>query len=448
MIKSILLVMSLSGTVVLFLQIITSIIFKKIISAKAKYFLLKMSIVFYLLPLPLIKNYYIDLFRSLNSNIFSLPQDEIYVTDVALNSESGKFNFSLAFTTIIIVLIIVYLLIIILLARQVILYCVLKWKIRKYSIETHDKDILSILDKEKEKLKIKRKISIRYSKSIETPVTTGFIHTVILLPTTKITEKQMMWILRHELTHIHNCDYIYNLLCIIAVALHWFNPFAYLLFNQLNSFSEFNCDESIVKNLNKEERLIYGNTILDFSGKTNENRLNKVMSALGNSNRKIMKERLIIVKKFNKRGKFEKIIQSIIVAATVFVSSLTVFAYQEPVVVVYKNQDTSDVDFIETYEYSVSGEFDSTEYKLPDLNKNEIISYYTIDEDGTISKTNENNKKAPCNHTYKPVTHVKHMLNSTGGCKMEYYHAQKCAKCGVTIVGEKYKTEIFEKCPH
>ncbi len=192
MIKSILFVMSLSGTAVLILQIITSIIFKNIMSSKAKYFLLKISIVFYLLPLPLIKNYYIDLFRCLNGNIFSLPQNETYVTDVALNSESGNFNFSLTFTIIITTLIIVYLIIIIALAWQIILYCILKWKIRKYSIEIHDKNIISILDKEKSKLKVKRKISVRYCAGIETPVTTGFIHTVILLPTTKITEKQMM----------------------------------------------------------------------------------------------------------------------------------------------------------------------------------------------------------------------------------------------------------------
>ena len=157
MIKSILLVMSLSGTVVLFLQIITSIIFKKIISAKAKYFLLKMSIVFYLLPLPLIKNYYIDLFRSLNSNIFSLPQDEIYVTDVALNSESGKFNFSLAFTTIIIVLIIVYLLIIILLARQVILYCVLNGKYANILLKLTIKIYYQFWIRKKKSLKLKEK---------------------------------------------------------------------------------------------------------------------------------------------------------------------------------------------------------------------------------------------------------------------------------------------------
>ena len=447
MIKSILLVMSLSGTAVLLFQIITSIIFKKIMSAKAKYFLLKMSIVFYLLPLPLIKNYYIDLFRSLNGNIFSLPQNEIYVTDVALNSESGNFNFSLDFTTIIILLLIVYLLIIILLARQVILYCVLKWKIRKYSVETHDKDILSILDKEKAKLKIKRKISVRYSKSIETPVTTGFIHTVILIPKTKITEEQMMWILRHELTHIYNCDYIYNLLCIIAVALHWFNPFVYLLFKRLYNFSEFNCDESIVKNLNKEERLIYGNTVLDFSGKTNKNRLNKVMSALGNSNRKIMKERLIIVKKFNKRGKFEKIIQSIIVAATVFVSSLTVFAYQEPVEV-YESVDSFNYSLDEADSYFDFSEPDYKEYKLPDLDKTERIAYYFIDEDGTINKIDKNMEKAPCNHTYKSGTYKKHILNNKGGCTVEYYNAEKCTKCGVTIVGSKINTVTFEKCPH
>jgi len=447
MIKSILFVMSLSGTAVLILQIIISVIFKKIMSVKAKYFLLKLSAAFYLLPLPLLKNYYMDLFGDLGSNTFGLPQNEIYVTDVAFNSESGSFNFSPAFTVIITLLIIVCLIIMIMIVRQIILYFILKSRIRKYSVEIHDKDIILILDSEKEKLKIKRKITIRRSNDIQTPVTTNFIHPVILLPEREISEEQMVWILRHELTHIHNYDYIYKLLCIAAVAIHWFNPFVYLLFNQLSVFSEFYCDDCVVRNLDKIQRKKYGHTILDFSAKPNKKWSNRTASMLGSYDKKIMKERLIIVKRFNKRGKFEKVMQSIIVTSAIFVSSLTVFAYEEPAEVRESNNSFS-YNLEESDSYFEFGESDYKEIKLPDLDKTESVACYFIDEDGTINKIDEPIKKAPCNHSYKSGTYKKHILNGKGGFTLEYYNAEKCTKCGVTIVGRKIKTEIYEVCPH
>lgn len=444
--KSILFVMSLSGTLMLILQIITSLIFNKIMSAKAKYFLLKLSVIFYLLPLSLIKNYYIDLFRYFCDIDFALSQEKIYFTDIVSNSETGNYDFSPTYMIIIIMLIIVYLVIAVLVTRQIILYCILKLKVHKYSAKVYDENIISTFNEEKEKLKLKRKVTIRSLEDIETPMTTGFIHPVILIPRGKITQKNLIWVLRHELTHIYNCDYVYRLLCIIVVAVHWFNPFAYLLLKLISISSEFNCDENIIKNLSIKQRIEYGCTILDFSTKTDKTLSNKAICMLGNYNKKIMKERIIMVKRFNKRKNFEKIIQSIIITSTILISSLTVFAYQEPEISPENMSGFSD-NFSEVGAYFEYEKSEETNIKLPDLHNAEDVSYYFIDENGVVYKINNNKEKVFCEHTYSNGTYTIHKKNGNG-CIMEYYNAKRCTKCGNVILGTKLNTVTYEKCPH
>lgn len=400
-----------------------------------------------MLPLPLIKNYYIDLFRNFCNIDFGLSQDKIYNTDIIINYETGDFSFTPAYKVIFALLIIIYILIIIMIIRQVIIYVIFKLKVNKYSVKVYDEDIITALNKEKKLLKIKRNIIIKVSKNIDTAMTTGFFHPVIFIPKREIKKESLVWILRHELGHINNYDYVYKVLCIIIIAIHWYNPFTYLLFKLLSVFSEFNCDEFVVKELNYEQRIKYGCTVLEFSTKTDKKIPYKAISMFGNYSAKIMKARLDNMKHHNKKGKFKSIIQTTLIISTMFVNSLTVFAYQEPEIIPV-NANESNYDFDEISLYSGFGEPENTENKLPDFDKTQSITYYFINEDGIINKIDEHNKKAPCNHTYKNGYVKKHILNGKGGCTMEYYNAQKCTKCGNVILGTKYNTQINEKCPH
>jgi len=440
--KSVLFVMSLSGTTMLILQIIINSTLKNIISANIRYLLLKLSIIFYLLPLPLIKNHYMKLLGDFGDSIFALPKEKIYKVDIVEAVGTEDFYVFPTFRLFIMLVVIVYFIIILLIIRQIVLYFILRLKIAKYSEKVYDKDIISILDEEKEALKLKRKIIIRISDYIETPMTTGFFNPIILIPKIEITKEKLKWILRHELTHIYNYDYIYNVLCIIVKALHWFNPFVYLLFKQVSIFSEFNCDENIVKNLSMKERIEYGNIILEFSVKTNKKMQYKSISLLGSCDKKIMKERLIIVKRLNKRKKFKNIIQAITIMSTVLINSLTVFAYKKPVLL------NESADSFNYSTYVVDAYFTpNLENKLPDFDGTEIITYYFIDEKN-VYKVDENNEKASCNHNYTNGSYAKHILNGKGGCTIEYYNAKRCTECGYVVLRTKYDTETYEKCPH
>jgi len=444
--KSILFVMSLSGTTMFILQMIVNLILKEVMSEKSKYFLLKLSIFFYLIPLPLIKNYYMDLFDIFGYNIFSLSHKEVYNTDIIVSFETESFNFSYTFTILTVLLTIIYLIIMVLIVWHIISYFILKSKINNYSEKIYDKDIISILDKEKKILKLKRNVTIRSSKYIEVPMTTGFFCPVILLPQKEISKESLMWIFKHELAHIHNYDYIYRLLCIAVIAIHWFNPFVYLLYRQLCVFSEFNCDKFVVKGLNQEQCIKYGNTILEFSSIKNGVPLYKVVNMLGSYNKNIMKARLKIVKYSNKKRKNKSIIQAIIITSTIFISSLTVFAYKEPEIspenINYITNNLEDVS-----SYSVFGKVEKTNIKLPDLQDAGDVSHYFIDENGVTYKIDENKEKVICNHNYVDGNYVVHTKKGNG-CVVEYYNAQKCTKCGSVILGEKYGTGTFDVCPH
>lgn len=453
--KSILFVMSISGTTMLILQIIISLILKYFMSEKSKYFLLKSSIFFYLFPFPLFKNYYIDLFGKLDYDIFSLPRNKIYDTDVMMNFETGgDFSVSPVLKIIIVSLIIIYIIFMIVIIYHIILYFILKLRINNYSKEIYDEEIISILKKEKEKLQLKRNIIIKSSKYIDTPMTTGFFRPVILLPEKEIKKESLIWIFKHELVHIYNCDYMYMWLCIIVTAIHWYNPFVYLLIKRLYSFSEFNCDEFVIKGLNQKQCIKYGYVILEFSAMTNRKLPYKAVNMFGSYSKKIMKARLSIVKYSNKRkrNKGKSIVQAAVIISTMFISSLTVFAYKE-LEISPDNIDYFSGDFVEISSYSSFGTLEETEIKLPDLDNKAGITHYFIDEKGNLykidgNKVNENKEKVACNHTYDSGSYVVHKLNASGGCIMDYYNAQKCTKCGKVILGTKYNTVTYLNCPH
>lgn len=74
----------------------------------------------------------------------------------------------------------------------------------------------------------KRKVRIKVSDRIDSPLTYGVFRPVILLPKNiyGCDKKTADYILAHELTHIKRFDVLYKLFMVLAVSMHWFNPLA------------------------------------------------------------------------------------------------------------------------------------------------------------------------------------------------------------------------------
>ena len=76
---------------------------------------------------------------------------------------------------------------------------------------------------------------------------------------------ELRYLFLHELTHIRCGDLWVRFLAMLAQAIHWYNPLAYLLCRSIQTVSEQSCDERVACPLPPEERYVYGNVILKLA---------------------------------------------------------------------------------------------------------------------------------------------------------------------------------------
>lgn len=101
-----------------------------------------------------------------------------------------------------------------------------------------------------------------FCPAVSTPALTGLIRPKLLLPHEDYTETELRFVLRHELTHLKHRDIPYKLLLTFANALHWFNPLVYLMLRAADEDIELSCDSAVTRNMEKEERAAYSETLL------------------------------------------------------------------------------------------------------------------------------------------------------------------------------------------
>lgn len=80
-----------------------------------------------------------------------------------------------------------------------------------------------------------------------------------------LSETQLEFVLRHERSHIRRGDQWWKLLGFVTLAIHWFNPFAWLAYLFLCRDLEMACDESVVAGMNVTERKAYSSALLSCS---------------------------------------------------------------------------------------------------------------------------------------------------------------------------------------
>ncbi len=136
-------------------------------------------------------------------------------------------------------------------------------KKQKFSVEIEDSDLLSSV---KSELGIKKKIRLRKCSDIDSPMLVGVIRPAVYIPTRELSDESIRMIFLHELTHYKRRDLCIKWLAVFVNAVHWFNPFAYLLCANVGEACEVSCDMAVTKSLSPEEQKTYMKTILDLAG--------------------------------------------------------------------------------------------------------------------------------------------------------------------------------------
>lgn len=105
------------------------------------------------------------------------------------------------------------------------------------------------------------KYMVRESDQIDGAFVMGVFRPVIYLPA-GIDESNREYVLRHEMVHIRRRDDLIKLLGLLAVALHWFNPLAWIGFRMMCVDMEMSCDECVMKDAGRKERQEYSQVLL------------------------------------------------------------------------------------------------------------------------------------------------------------------------------------------
>lgn len=118
------------------------------------------------------------------------------------------------------------------------------------------------LDLISQKCGIRRKVKLKITDCVISPVTYGFFNLVILIPNREFDDRDFGYIATHECCHIKNKDIWIKLLTEIYCGIFWWNPLVYLLKKDLSFCLELRCDKRVTKALDDYERCNYGQVLV------------------------------------------------------------------------------------------------------------------------------------------------------------------------------------------
>ena len=99
------------------------------------------------------------------------------------------------------------------------------------------------------------------SDIITSPAVYGIIKPKIIIPGW-VAEKDMPYILAHELVHIRRRDNLWRVVAVITACVHWFNPLSWIFLRRFFADMELACDIKALKTLGEDKAKDYAAALL------------------------------------------------------------------------------------------------------------------------------------------------------------------------------------------
>lgn len=199
---------------------------------------------------------------------------------------------------------------------QLISYSCYKQQVIKKGRVIKETRILNQIYQLKRELHIRRKVCVMEYDKAESPMMIGFLKPVLVLPKEQYSSEELFFILKHEMVHLKRGDVYLKLLFVIANAVHWFNPFIWIMQKEAVIDMELSCDEKVIQGTSFALRKAYTETLLSMLHKRCITKT--VLSTQFYGGTKIMKKRFknILIRNRKKNG------VSILICAVVVTISL------------------------------------------------------------------------------------------------------------------------------
>lgn len=153
----------------------------------------------------------------------------------------------------------------------------------------------------------------------------GLLNPMVILPEKAMSDLDLALTFEHELTHYKHKDLFVNLLGLLVLSIHWFNPILYFCIPLVQEDGELYCDESVLENKNENERSLYSKMIIDMIPIVSSKHM--LLSTCFYSKKLSVKKRILnIMKKTKSKKKLAVLFTSGILAVTMLSGSLIAFA--------------------------------------------------------------------------------------------------------------------------
>lgn len=117
----------------------------------------------------------------------------------------------------------------------------------------------------RERQGVTQRVPVVIVRGLSTMAIFGWVRPLLLIPADladRYTAEQIRGMLLHEFAHVRRRDVLWTWLALLACALHWFNPLAWLAFRRFCADRELICDADALAALGEDGRHSYGDALL------------------------------------------------------------------------------------------------------------------------------------------------------------------------------------------
>lgn len=449
-----LLIMSLSGSTMAGIFMLLRGLLRDSMPARLQYLLVKAAILYYLIPLPFVKKWYVSIAEHLMTERKNIEQASTAWAGYMIHAnEKIYINVYMKIQIIVVAIWLVFA--IAWLSCKMNDYCNTRKRALNCADQIITKEESAFLERLKKQCGVDRKVTVYQDNVSGRSITFGFLKPVILCGQ-KPGSPEAELVLSHELIHIKRRDVWWKVLVQCVILLHWWNPVAWIIYRDFERTCEWSCDEIVVQDRTKDEIKRYLKLVITESAKVEECEKKKQRWATGfGTEAEKIKKRMDNVMKMRK---WNKVAAGVLVTVFVLANSLTVLAYEDTIHVEPKESVALDeVEYVmegETWQFipddvkeEEAEEADSYRpYSSEIKYSNQFVdvegNIYQIQDEGVVSTYSS------CNHTYVSGQQVMHDKKWDGSCIVKVHQADRCSKCGWVLLGDFISETKYAKCPH
>lgn len=140
--------------------------------------------------------------------------------------------------------------------KLILSYIALKYTVSNFKT-INDSAVNRVVDKINSESKKQVCFNVVSSSHVKSPFIFGLRNPSIILPEIELSVDEWYYILSHEMAHYYFKDLWIRLICELLRAIYWWNPFVYLLRNQLIKIQELHVDSAVINKLAEFQKMEY-----------------------------------------------------------------------------------------------------------------------------------------------------------------------------------------------